>query len=90
MSPHGSRFTSAHAAFLVLVVWALNESLGLSHREAEIAGTVPSLKEAIPGCPFEARCSFATDICRREMPEFAEKEPGHFAACFHSDRVAEA
>jgi peptide/nickel transport system ATP-binding protein len=59
-------------------------------RLAEIAGTVPSLKEVIPGCPFEARCSFATDICRREMPEFAEKEPGHFAACFHSDRVAEA
>src|SRR6267142_3500526 len=59
-------------------------------RLAEIPGTVPSLKEAIPGCPFEARCSFATEICRREMPEFAEKEPGHFAACFHSDRVAEA
>ncbi len=59
-------------------------------RLAEIAGTVPSLKEAIPGCPFEARCSFATEICRREMPSFDEKEPGHFAACFHADRVAAA
>src|SRR5438552_5881872 len=59
-------------------------------RLAEIVGSVPSLKEVIPGCPFEARCSFATDICRREMPAFDEKEPGHFAACFHSDRVAEA
>jgi peptide/nickel transport system ATP-binding protein len=56
-------------------------------RLAEIAGTVPSLREPIPGCPFEARCAFATDICRREMPAFDEKEPGHFAACFHSDRV---
>jgi peptide/nickel transport system ATP-binding protein len=55
---------------------------------AEIPGTVPSLKETIPGCPFEARCTFATDLCRREMPQFEEKEPGHFAACFHSDRVA--
>jgi peptide/nickel transport system ATP-binding protein len=55
---------------------------------AEIPGTVPSLREAIPGCPFEARCNFATDQCRREMPQFEEKEPGHFAACFHSDRVA--
>jgi peptide/nickel transport system ATP-binding protein len=55
---------------------------------AEIPGTVPSLKETIPGCPFEARCTFATDPCRREMPQFEEKEPGHFAACFHSDRVA--
>jgi len=55
---------------------------------AEIPGTVPSLKEVIPGCPFEARCTFATDLCRREMPQFEEKEPGHYAACFHSDRVA--
>jgi peptide/nickel transport system ATP-binding protein len=59
-------------------------------RLAEIAGTVPSLREPIPGCPFEARCVFATDICRREMPAFDEKEPSHFAACFHSDRVAAA
>jgi peptide/nickel transport system ATP-binding protein len=59
-------------------------------RLAEIAGTVPSLREPILGCPFEARCAFATDICRREMPAFDEKEPGHFAACFHSDRVAAA
>jgi peptide/nickel transport system ATP-binding protein len=59
-------------------------------RLAEIPGTVPSLKEPIPGCPFETRCSFATDICRREMPAFDEKEPGHFAACFHSDKVAQA
>jgi peptide/nickel transport system ATP-binding protein len=57
-------------------------------RLAEIPGTVPSLKEAIAGCPFEARCSFATELCRQEMPPFEEKEPGHFAACFHSDRVA--
>ena len=57
-------------------------------RLAEIPGTVPSLKELIAGCPFEARCSFASDQCRREMPQFEEKEPGHFAACFHSDRVA--
>jgi peptide/nickel transport system ATP-binding protein len=57
-------------------------------RLAEIPGTVPSLKEEIPGCPFAARCTFATEICRQEMPLFEEKEPGHYAACFHSDRVA--
>src|ERR1700746_884637 len=47
-------------------------------RLAEIPGTVPSLKEAIPGCPFEQRCALATDICHREMPPFEEKESGHF------------
>ncbi|HEV2334867.1 MAG TPA: ABC transporter ATP-binding protein [Stellaceae bacterium] len=57
-------------------------------RLAEITGTVPSLREEIPGCAFAARCAYATDICRREMPPFEEKEPGHYAACFHSDVVA--
>jgi len=59
-------------------------------RLAEIQGTVPSLREEILGCPFAARCTFATDICRREMPAFEEKEAGHFAACFHSNQVAAA
>jgi peptide/nickel transport system ATP-binding protein len=57
-------------------------------RLAEIAGTVPSLKDEIPGCPFAPRCGFATDICTREMPVFEEKEEAHYAACFHSDEVA--
>jgi peptide/nickel transport system ATP-binding protein len=57
-------------------------------RLAEIAGTVPSLREPIPGCAFAERCFAATDICRREPPPFEEKAPGHFAACFHADRQA--
>jgi peptide/nickel transport system ATP-binding protein len=61
---------------------------GGTPRLAEIPGTVPSLREELPGCAFAARCALATDICRREMPDFEEKEPGHFAACFHADRVA--
>jgi peptide/nickel transport system ATP-binding protein len=59
-------------------------------RLAEIPGTVPSLREPIAGCPFAERCTFASDICGREMPAFEEKEAGHYAACFHSDRVARA
>jgi len=58
-------------------------------RLAEIRGTVPSLKEEIPGCLFAERCGFATDICRREMPPFEEKAAAHYAACFHSDQVAQ-
>jgi peptide/nickel transport system ATP-binding protein len=65
-------------------------SLRAPPRLAEIPGTVPSLKEELPGCPFAARCTFATDVCRREVPLFEEKEAGHYAACFHSDRVASA
>jgi len=77
---------------LLASVPRLGASLGRDEapRLAEIPGTVPSLREPIPGCPFASRCNFATDICRHEMPSFDEKEPGHFAACFHSDRVTAA
>ena len=70
----------------------LGASLDRSHppRLAEIPGTVPALHETIVGCAFAARCTFATDICHRQTPAFEEKEPGHFAACFHSDRLARA
>jgi peptide/nickel transport system ATP-binding protein len=75
---------------LLLSVPKLGASLAPERlpRLAEIRGTVPSLREEIPGCPFADRCAFATDICRAEMPAFEEKEEGHYAACFYSDRVA--
>jgi peptide/nickel transport system ATP-binding protein len=58
-----------------------------SPRLAEIPGTVPSLREEIAGCRFAPRCALATGLCRRETPRFEEKLPGHFAACFHTDRL---
>src|SRR5271170_2869105 len=47
----------------------LGASLDAGHapRLAEIPGMVPSLKQATPGCPFAARCDFATEICHRAM-----------------------
>jgi peptide/nickel transport system ATP-binding protein len=59
-------------------------------RLQEIAGTVPSLADLPAGCTFAPRCAFATDICRARFPAYEEKRPGHFAACWHSDRLREA
>jgi len=56
-------------------------------RLAEIPGMVPSLKEEIGGCLFAPRCRYATERCRREYPPLEEKAPGHFAACWESDRL---
>lgn len=38
-------------------------------------------------CPFSDRCSFATDLCRSEAPPLEEKEPGRWAACWHTDSI---
>ncbi|MBV9065159.1 MAG: ABC transporter ATP-binding protein [Methylobacteriaceae bacterium] len=56
-------------------------------RLQEIPGTVPSLVDLPAGCTFAPRCAFATEVCREQFPPYEEKRPGHFAACWHSDRV---
>jgi peptide/nickel transport system ATP-binding protein len=56
-------------------------------RLEEIPGVVPSLRRKIIGCTFAPRCKYAVDHCRRVMPPLEEKEPGHWAACWETDRV---
>ena len=53
----------------------------------EIKGMVPSLYNLPEGCTFAPRCAYATDHCRKERPTIEEKHPGHWAACWHTDRV---
>ena len=56
-------------------------------RLREVAGIVPSPLDVSPGCAFAPRCSFADDECRHARPELEEKRPGHYAACWHTDRL---
>jgi peptide/nickel transport system ATP-binding protein/oligopeptide transport system ATP-binding protein len=55
-----------------------------------IEGTPPSLTAIPPGCAFNPRCSFATDVCREHRPTLDEVTLGRLAACHHHDRVAAA
>ena len=59
-------------------------------RLQEIPGMVPALSNLPPGCVFAPRCTFASDQCRREYPPYQEKRAGHWAACWHSDRLGGA
>ncbi len=66
----------------------LNEAAaGKRRRLQEIKGMVPSLNQEFVGCAFAPRCEFATDRCRREAPVLENKEAGHLAACWESDRL---
>jgi oligopeptide/dipeptide ABC transporter ATP-binding protein len=60
---------------------------GRGDRLEEIPGVVPSLRREIQGCSFAPRCRFAVDRCRELMPPLEEKIPGHWAACWESERV---
>jgi oligopeptide/dipeptide ABC transporter ATP-binding protein len=64
-------------------------------RERNIAiGELPSPVDPPPGCRFNTRCRFATDVCRAVEPRLTLYPGGHLAACHHplnltrSDRAA--
>ena len=56
-------------------------------RLKEIPGMVPALTNLPPGCTFAPRCAFADDRCRAIAPDYEEKRAGHWAACWHSERL---
>ena len=66
------------------------ETSEVGARLQEIPGMVPALSNLPPGCTFAPRCAFADDNCRAQYPSYEEKAAGHWAACWHSDRVAAA
>ncbi|MDE0408493.1 MAG: ABC transporter ATP-binding protein [Alphaproteobacteria bacterium] len=63
------------------------EDAAAAERLEEIPGIVPPLNNLPPGCAFAPRCRFADDRCRAEYPPYQEKQPGHWAACWHSERL---
>jgi peptide/nickel transport system ATP-binding protein len=56
-------------------------------RLQEIPGIVPALNNLPPGCTFAPRCTFADDRCRAQFPPYEQLRPGHWAACWHAERL---
>jgi peptide/nickel transport system ATP-binding protein len=50
---------------------------------AALPGEPPDLLKPPSGCRFHPRCPFATEICEREVPQFLEHKPKHYAACWN-------
>ena len=48
-----------------------------------LKGDIPSPANPPKGCRFHTRCPYATEVCKCQVPEYKEYEPGHFAACHH-------
>jgi len=58
-----------------------------NERLQEIPGMVPALNHLPPGCSFAPRCPHADDRCRTLAPSYEQKRPGHWAACWHSEKL---
>jgi peptide/nickel transport system ATP-binding protein len=46
-----------------------------------LRGEIPSPLTPPSGCVFHTRCPIAEDVCRREIPQVRELQPGHLVAC---------
>jgi len=44
-------------------------------------GEIPSPVDVPPGCGFNTRCPFKTEICLKIDPEIVEVTPGHYVRC---------
>lgn len=66
--------------------WGLLDSMPKlgSDSQAELAtiqGAPPDLRLTGTCCNFSNRCPYAEEICKTQVPELKEIEPGHFIAC---------
>ena len=50
-------------------------------RRIMLEGDVANPAHLPSGCPFHPRCRYAKDICKEQLPEWRDLEPGHYVAC---------
>ncbi|MBI9104963.1 MAG: ABC transporter ATP-binding protein [Spirochaetales bacterium] len=58
-----------------------------SKRLEAITGQVPDLLTIGDWCPFENRCKYTEEICRKEFPKETEISPGHSVWCHRAGKL---
>lgn len=58
-------------------------------KRIHLVGSVPDAANPPAGCNFHTRCRYATEICRKEVPQLTElkEHPGRFVACHHATEL---
>jgi peptide/nickel transport system ATP-binding protein len=57
-----------------------------------LEGSIPSPANPPKGCKFHTRCPHVMEICKTEVPQTREVEPGHVVVCHlfdHEGHVVE-
>lgn len=54
-----------------------------ARKRIAFTGEVPNPLKRPVGCPFQARCPYRTERCRREDPPLEKRDRGHFVACWN-------
>ncbi len=56
--------------------------VNIKRKREELKGDLPSPLNPPTGCHFHPRCPKAKEICKKDVPFFAEYKPGHWLRCF--------
>jgi peptide/nickel transport system ATP-binding protein len=73
---------AAHPYTQILLAAVPDPHAGLRvRRDIEVRGSVPSLIDPPPGCPFAERCPKVMDVCRNVMPGRASLGEDHWVRC---------
>ncbi|MBB6734129.1 dipeptide ABC transporter ATP-binding protein [Cohnella zeiphila] len=74
--------TPSHPYTQSLLMTIPGVSDGQRRRLLQIKGFPPDMKKPVVGCAYKDRCPAASERCRLDPPELAEREGGHLAACW--------
>jgi oligopeptide/dipeptide ABC transporter ATP-binding protein len=66
---------------LLSAVPSFDPSARNSKKRIILQGDIPSPANPPSGCRFHTRCIYAQDVCKSDVPEYKEIEPGHFTMC---------
>ncbi|MEL7155295.1 MAG: ABC transporter ATP-binding protein [Actinomycetota bacterium] len=53
-----------------------------------LEGDIPSPIDPPPGCVFNTRCPYATELCRTEVPDLRPAAGSRLVACHHADELS--
>ena len=70
-----------YTQFLLSAVPIPDPEIEKGRQRMQVEGEIPSPIDPPNLCPFCTRCPQATEVCRKQRPEWREVEKGHFIAC---------
>jgi peptide/nickel transport system ATP-binding protein len=77
-------FEPAHHPYTEALLSAVPDAEGGERPRIRLEGEIPSHADPPSGCVFHTRCPrYIGDICRDEVPQLREVEPGHFWHCHY-------